>query len=93
MKKQIDIIKEIFKIKYDEKQRLFLFGDREIIMEFDIMPQHSIIIGKYNNGYLDQDILLCFDKKEDMKNYFNKIHKEYRKIKTEVFIFDNNNGI
>ena len=55
-----DLIKEIFKIKYEEKQRLFLFGDKAIIMEFDFLPQHSIIIGKYNNDYFAPDILLYF---------------------------------
>ena len=90
----IDLIKEIFKIKYGEKQRLFLCGDKAIIIEFDIMPQNSIIIGKYNNNYFEQDILLCFDKNEDMKNYFNKIHeKGYISFESKELKFDNNNVI
>jgi hypothetical protein len=63
-------------------------------MKFDIMPQNSIIIGKYNNDCFEQDILLCFDKKEDMKNYFDKIHyKGYISFKSKELKFDNNNVI
>ena len=75
-KKTKDLIQELFDISNDGKYNKFLFGDRKIIMEFNIKSQYSIIIGKYNDNYFVQDILLIFGSEEDMKYYFEKVHKD-----------------
>ena len=75
-KKTKDLIQELFDISNNGKYNKFLFGDRKIIMEFNIKSQYSIIIGKYNDNYFVQDILLIFGSEEDMKYYFEKVHKD-----------------
>ena len=88
-----DKVKNIIQKLYDNEtieNHRFLFGDRAIIMEFDIMPQSSIIIGKYNNECFEPNILLRFNKKENMKNYFDIIHNKFLALKKKELNFENN---
>ena len=84
-----NIIQKLFDNETKENHR-FLFGERAIIMEFDLIPQSSIIIGKYNNECFEPKLLLSFNKKEDMKNYFDIIHGKYVWIMKNELKFENN---
>ena len=68
-----EIIEKLFNIEYKEK-RMFLLGDKKIIMDFSLeyetSNQFSIITGDYTKDYFETDFLLHFFNKNDIHNYF-----------------------
>ena len=68
-----EIIEKLFNIEYKEK-RIFLLGDKKIIMDFSLeyetSKQFSIITGDYTKDYFETDFLLHFFNKQDIDKYF-----------------------
>ena len=54
-------------------------------MDLDIMPQHSIILGNYNNSYFETEILLYFSQKDYVGYYFEKFKNELNSAKNFDF--------
>jgi len=88
-----NMIRELFQVKFEDKKK-FLFGDKKIIMDFNIMPQSSIIIGNFNKNYFESNILLTFTSKFESEKFFKKFYSEkYESIEAKYLNFGNNKEI
>ena len=80
-KKGFEIIKEIFDYKIECKERNFLIGDMNIIMDlilYDPYKQYNILIfsvDKNNDYEILIDIILNFKEEKYIKHYLNKFNK------------------
>ena len=100
-----EIVEKLFNIEYKEK-RIFLLGDKKIIMDFSLeyetSKQFSIITGDYTKDYFETDFLLHFFNKQDIDNYFKiftskgydyVINNLFHPQNKEIYMIDNTKSL